>query len=294
MTRYLSSVLFLFVFCTMLPACRLSETEIEEILGLNYPGEPADLSVEQLIMHMEAATDPEGKFKNAKSYILRQVVIEESQKDIDNNPFSQRTKTAVDQYENEIKFRKPDFERQTSYRNGEPFASLLFKNGRAWSIDPKKSKATEITGLQLRLFHVFNSFTHPNNNLEDVFSSIEISTVYLNAARHYRVVCRVDDAEIAPYVMYVDANRFITTKLETILYTDDGQEYHYVSLPDRFEYRSGVLLPTIIKTTAGEDHHDIILLREFELNVTFSEDVFQVPDGKIVIGRKKKQQEEEE
>ena len=165
MTRYLSSVLLLFVFCAMLPACRLSDVEIEEMLGLNYPGEPADLTVEQLIKHMDAATDPEGKFKNAKSYILRQVVIEESQKDVDNNPFSQRTKTAVDQYENEIKFRKPDFERQTSYRNGEPFASLLFKGGRAWSIDPKKSKATEITGHQLRLFHVFNSFSHPNNNL---------------------------------------------------------------------------------------------------------------------------------
>ena len=49
----------------------------------------------------------------------------------------------------------------------------------------------------------------------------------------------------------------------------------------------------ITKTTIGEDRHDIILLKEFELNVTFSEDVFQVPDGKIVIGRKKQQQEEE-
>ena len=293
MTRYLSSVLFLFVFCAMLPACRLSDVEIEEMLGLNYPGEPADLSVEQLIMHMEAATDPEGKFKNAKSYILRQVVVEESEKDVDTNPFSQRTKTSVDQYENEIKFRKPDFERQTSYRNGEPFASLLFKGGRAWSIDPKKSKATEITGHQLSLFHVFNSFTHPNTNLEDVFSDIDISTVYDNGKRLYRVVCRVDDADIAPYVMYVDAKRFITVKLETILYTDDGQEFLYVSLPDRFEKRNGVLMPTITKTTIGEDRHDIILLKEFELNVTFSEDVFQVPDGKIVIGRKKQQQEEE-
>ena len=146
MTRFLSSILFACVLCAMLPACRLSETEIEEMLGLNDPGEPADLTVEQLIKHMEAATDPEGNFKNAKSYILRQVIVEETQKEVDDNPFSQRTKSSVDQYESELKFRKPDFERQTSYRNGEPFASLLFKEGRAWSIDPKKSRATEITG----------------------------------------------------------------------------------------------------------------------------------------------------
>ena len=107
------------------------------------------------------------------------------------------------------------------------------------------------------------------------------------------MVCRADDIEIAPYVIYVNANTFITSKMETILYTDDGEEYHYVSLPDRFEYRNGVLLPTIIKTTTGDDRHDVILLKEFELNVTFSEDVFQVPEGKIVIGRKKQQQEEE-
>ena len=285
MTRFLSSVLFVFVFCSMLPACRLSEAEIEEMLGLNDPGEPANLSVEQLIMHMEAATDPEGNFKNAKSYILRQVIVEESQKDVDDSPFTQRKKTSVDQYETEIKFRKPDFERQVSYRKGEPFASLLFKEGRAWTIDPKKDKATEITGHQLRLFHVFNSFSHPNNNLEDVFSNIDISTVYLRGARHYRVVCRTDDVEIAPYVMYVHADTFVTTKMETILYTDDGQEYLYVAIPDRFEKRNGVLIPTITKTTIGEDRHEVILLREFELNVTFSEDVFKVPEGKIKIGR---------
>lgn len=289
MIRLLSSILFAFVLCTMLPSCKLSEAEIEELLGLNDPGEPADLTVEQLIKHMEAATDPEGNFKNAKSYILRQVIVEETQKDADDNPFTQRTKPSVDQYESELKFRKPDFERQTSYRNGEPFASLLFKEGRAWTIDPKKNRATEITGHQLRLFHVFNSFSHPNNNLEDVFSRIDISTVYLRGARHYRVVCRTDDLEIAPYVMYVNADTYITTKMETILYTDDGEEFLYLAIPSKFEKRSGVLMPTVTSTTIGEDRHEVILLKEFELNVTFSDDVFQVPDGKIAIGRKKEQ-----
>ena len=286
MTRFLSSVLFIFVFCAMLPACKLSEEEIDAMLGLNDPGEPANLSVEQLIKHMEAATDPESRFKNAKSYILRQVIVDETMVDADDSPFTQRMKKSIDQYESEIKFKKPDFERQVSFRNGEAFSVLLFKNGRAWSIDPKKNKATEITGHQLRLCHVFNSFSHPNNNLEDVFSTIDISTVYLNGARHYRVVCRVDDLEIAPYVMYVNADTFITTKMETILYTDDGQELLYVARPTRFEKRNGVLMPTITNTTIGEDRHEVIHLSEFELNVTFSDDVFQVPEGQIKIGRK--------
>ena len=63
MTRIFSAMFFLFVLCAMLPACKLSDAEIEEMLGLNDPGEPADLTVDQLIMHMDAATDPEGKFK---------------------------------------------------------------------------------------------------------------------------------------------------------------------------------------------------------------------------------------
>ena len=45
MTRLLSSVLML-LFCAILPACKLSEVEIEEMLGLNDPGEPADLTVD--------------------------------------------------------------------------------------------------------------------------------------------------------------------------------------------------------------------------------------------------------
>ena len=285
MTRFFTSVLML-LLCALLPACKLSEAEIEEMLGLNDPGEPADLTVDQLIKHMEAATDPEGKFKNAKSYILRQVIVEESEEDADGNPFTQKTKKSIDQYESELKFRKPDFERQTSYRNGEPFACLLFKEGQAWTIDTKKNQATSITGHQLRLFRVFNSFSHPNNNLEDVFSHIDISTVYIKGARHYRVVCRTDDLEIAPYVMYVHADTYITTRMETILYTDGGQEFLYRAIPSRYEKRSGVLMPTIISTAIGEDRNDVILLKEFELNVTFSDDVFQVPEDKIKIGRK--------
>ena len=285
MTRFFTSVLML-LLCALLPACKLSEAEIEEMLGLNDPGEPADLTVDQLIKHMEAATDPEGKFKNAKSYVLRQVIVEESEEDADGNPFTQKTKKSIDQYESELKFRKPDFERQTSYRNGEPFACLLFKEGQAWTIDTKKNQATSITGHQLRLFRVFNSFSHPNNNLEDVFSHIDISTVYIKGARHYRVVCRTDDLEIAPYVMYVHADTYITTRMETILYTDGGQEFLYRAIPSRYEKRSGVLMPTIISTAIGEDRNDVILLKEFELDVTFSDDVFQVPEDKIKIGRK--------
>ena len=49
-------------------------------------------------------------------------------------------------------------------------------------------------------------------------------------------------------------------------------------------------MPTITKTIIGEDRHEVVLLKEFELNVTFSDDVFEVPEGKIAIGRKKKQE----
>ena len=76
------------------------------------------------------------------------------------------------------------------------------------------------------------------------------------------------------------------TRMETILYTDDGQEFLYRAIPSRYEKRSGVLMPTIISTTIGEDRNDVILLKEFELNVTFGDDVFQVPEDKIKIGRK--------
>ena len=85
--------------------------------------------------------------------------------------------------------------------------------------------------------------------------------------------------------MYVNANTFLTSKMETILYTDDGQEFLYVARPDNFEKRSGVLMPTITKTTIGEDRHEVVLLREFELNVKFSDDVFKVPENQIKIGR---------
>lgn len=254
----------------------LSEREQMEMLSLDQPVQKADMSPVQLVRLMEQATDPDKAMRNAKSYLLRQRIRDRREAEDSDFFLAERSKTSYEEYETEIKFQRPDSLRQTSYRNGTPFAVLLYLDDRAWTINPSNRRAKEITGKQLELFRVFNSFSNPSYDLLDVFPSPEIAVTYLDKERHYRLVCRTTNPDIAPYVLYVNAKTFLTTKAETILYADDGRQYLYTATPSNFKWYSSVLLPerTIIKVA---DLEEICTVDAFALNVKFQPEDFEVP-----------------
>ncbi len=260
-----------------LAACGgLSEREQMEMLSLDQPVHPADMSPVQLVACMELATDPDGAMRNAKSYLLKQRI--RNRRDAEDSDFFlvERGKTTYEEYETEIKFQRPDWQKQTSFRNGKAFLSLLYRDNQAWTINPNNRRAKEITGHQLELFRVFNSFSDPSRNLLDIFPSPEIAVVYLNKERHYRLVCRTTHPDIAPYVLYVNAKTFLTTKAETILYTDDDRQFLYTATPANFKWYSGVLLPeSIIIKVAGLE--EVCTIDTFALNVNFQPEDFAVP-----------------
>ena len=260
-----------------LAACGgLSEREQMEMLSLDQPTHPADMSPVQLVAFMEQATDPDDAMRDANSYLLKQRIRDRREAEDSDFFLVERGKTTYEEYETEIKFQRPDWLKQTSFRNGKAFSSLLYRDDHAWTINPSNRRAKEITGKQLELFRVFNSFSDPSRDLLDIFPSPEISVVYLNKERHYRLVCRTTNPDIAPYVLYVNAGTFLTTKAETILYTDDGRQYLYTATPSNFKWYSGVLLPErIIIKVAGLE--EVCTVDTFALNVKFQPEDFAVP-----------------
>lgn len=239
------------------------------LLELNPPDEESDLSVSQLIERVREATDPKGVYLNCNGYILRQTAISKEK----------RGKTVVDHYTvTEKKFRQPGQMRQTTYQNGIPVQTLLFKDNKAWIID-KNGKAEEYNGQGMELFKNYIGFSDPKATEQTLFSTVELGVVYLDGIRTYRMICRTSDPNLPPYVEYIDAKTFLPVRLETIQYTADGRQLRYTAEPQDYRWASNVLIPTVTLVTVGENKTEEYETTEFMINPNLSELDFQVSEG---------------
>lgn len=260
----LSLAAFLILFAA---ACETIPHDI--LLELNPPDEESDLSVSQLIERVRNATDPKGVYLNCDGYILRQTAISKEK----------RRKTVVDHYTvTEKKFRQPGQMRQTTYQNGIPIQTLLFKDNKAWIID-KNGKAEEYSGQGMELFKNYIGFSDPKATEQTLFSTVELGVVYLDGIRTYRMICRTGDPNLPPYVEYIDAKTFLPVRLETVQYTADGKQLRYTAEPQDYRWVSNVLIPTVTLVTVGENKTEEYETTEFVINPNLSDLDFQVNEG---------------
>ncbi len=244
-------------------SCTWLDADLLDLSG----GEPADITIDQLYERMSAATDPEGVYAKAKSYRLIQEV--ESVDALGKNR---------DYYSTEVLFKQPDFIKQISLRNGVPFAMILFRDGSAWNIDPRTKKSQKLPeGTGLNLIKTFSGMLKPGNNYKTIFQDVQIDVSYSEGKKYYRLICRVADPNIAPYVFYIDAETYLTRKLETILYSNDGAGSRslYVAITEDYEWISKVRMPRrSLITVNGKT--DISKLVSFVLNPDLPDSEFSV------------------
>lgn len=260
--------------CVMLctaSCATMSREEQEKMLRLDREVQASDMSSMQLIEAMQKAMDPQKKFYNAQKYIMKQRTVSEHEEE-------KRRVTQV--FLTEIRYAKPDSIRWTHYRDGIPFLISLCKNGEAWNINPENRKYTKLPeGLGLNLFRTSTAMLNPSKTYLDIFKSVEIASVHEDGCRCYRLVCQAFDEEIAPYVVYVDAETFLTRKLETIIYGNDGSQSLYTSIPREYTWyeNNTVRMPavTVIRTARSQD---ISTITDFHINPNIPDSDFELPE----------------
>ncbi len=244
----------------LLAACE--SVSNEELLDIT-PGMPSDITLEQLIEKMQKATDPEKVYRNAKSYALIQ--------DVESVDGKTRTN-----YSTEVLFKAPGFIRQTSKKNGKPMTTIIYRMGEAWYINPKNQKAVQVTGKDLNLIRAFTRMLNPGMTVKDIFQSIDLDICVRDNTRYYRMVCRLDDPEIAPYVFYVDMQTCLTRRLETVIYYGGDDSSLYVAISEDYRWYDKVRMPARSLITAN-DKTDISKIISFQLNPEISNSVFELP-----------------
>ncbi len=247
----------------MASSCTWLEGDLLDLSG----GEPADITIDQLYKRMSAATDPKGVYAKAKSYRLIQEV--ESVDGVSKNR---------DYYSTVVLFKQPDFIKQISLRNGVPFSMILFRDNSAWNIDPRTRKSQKLPeGTGLNLIKTFSGMLKPGNNYKTIFQDVQIDISYSEGKKYYRLICRVADPNIAPYVFYIDAETYLTRKLETVLYSNDGAGSRslYVAVSEDYEWISDVKMPRRSRITVS-GKTDISKLISFTLNPDLPDSDFNV------------------
>ena len=195
-------------------------------------GTPADITVDELIRKMDRATDPQKVYANVKSYYMKQVLTS------DNVNGSEESVS-------EIYWKAPGYLKQISYRNGEVINIIISRDGRFWYVNPKTKKSREIKGKDAQLVKAFTDIATPGLNYKKIFHSVSIDQI-LDPERDrvmYRLICRVENPEIAPYVFYIDPKTWLTDRCETILYGQDGSQRLYIADSEEYEMENGVRMP---------------------------------------------------
>lgn len=261
-----SALLFLFTACGFYTR----EEQLSMLrLGMYSPTiHKSDLSVQQLIEAMQRANDPHKRFANANRYILKQKTVSEIE--------VERKRTSQE-YVTEIKFRKPDSIRWTHYRNGRPFKINICRNGSVWEIDPLSKRSKKIPeGFGLDLFRTMIALLNPSKTYLDIFQSVTIDKVLEEGTPCYRLVCQAYNQEISPYVIYVNDKTFLTMKVETIQFMDDGSQTLYVSIPQEYTWFGDILMPRITTVTLS-GRKNISTVVEFMIDPVIPEEDFLPP-----------------
>jgi len=239
-------------------------TGCQDLLHLE-PMEPADITVPELIKQMSKATDPDQRYRNCKSYLMKQTL-------------SVMQSGAKATMSIETRFQAPDKMRITTYKDKKPTIIEIYNAGNAWRYDCATRKTTQVPkGLPTELMRIFTQMGTPSMDATKIFKTVSIDMQIQDGYRTYRLICDPGVKGIAPYVLYINGKTFLTERMETIMYIN-GEEYLYVNVPADYTWyeNNSIRLPATSTVKLMETTR-ISKMTDFKINLEFPASEFLPP-----------------
>jgi outer membrane lipoprotein-sorting protein len=225
-------------------------------------GEENVLSIKELCSKIRDAADPDGFFRNAESYLIRQKI------------------TVIGgergEFYGEIKFKKPDKIRSSYFYKGKLMSAVVINGGKAWNISGADGSASDISGIEFDRLKLFHQIANPSTALSDVFEDIRFEKTEENGESFYVLSCRTKLENIPAIVFYVGAKDFLQRRM--ISSDDKGNPYSAeivkYSLIDR------ILIPSETKVLTGGVQQQIVL-ETFKINIDIDDSEFGIEQKQI-------------
>lgn len=192
-----------------------------------------DITIEELEKRMAQATDPEGRYAQSRSFVMKQVV--ETKRFLD-QPLVQMVET---------KFMRPAFFKITTYDDNRPTVAVISNGENTWFADYNAGKVKVLDAVALRKVKRLNDITKPGSKLSEVFKDIRIFKCRIGDEDFYKIECPGEDGE--GLNVYVDADSCQITRISVsengkVIYDSSLKEYGLyegVRIPEETAIRSG-------------------------------------------------------
>ncbi|MCP3965845.1 MAG: hypothetical protein GY750_01725 [Lentisphaerae bacterium] len=224
---------------------------------------PADISLNVLELKMRQAMDPTGGYRNAQTYIQKQML------EIKRDWIGKKSFIV------EIKFKRPDLFKTTTIEDNRKRDAVIFNGKKAWLVDYKNNQVAEIKGPKLEKLKVIFGLGRPDSTYQDLFKKVVITETTFDDQPYYKLLCISKIKDQDPISIYVGKNNFLTKRLETIERVN-GQKEKYVSTIEKYSMHDGVMIPA--ETTVQLDNvkqKSIVIL--YKLNAKIKDSEFKPP-----------------
>ena len=215
----------LFTLAALLMLCGCSSLPDETL-------SPADLTVGELEQRMTRATDPEGHYAKAQSFVMRQ---ELTTKRFLDSPIVQMVET---------KFMRPECFKITTYDENKPSVAIISNGTNSWVADYNSRKIRVLDADALRQIKRLGEITRPGSKLSQIFPDIKVEKCRLGGETYYKLSCPGEKG--FDLNIYVDADNYQT---ERITIVSDGRLIYDSSLKGYGLYE-GVRIPEETSVTS--------------------------------------------
>ena len=224
----------------------------------------SELTVHQLENRMRQAMDPTGRFVNAKTYVMRQQIS--TSRGWLEPPLLQMV---------EVKFRRPDQFKLTTYTDNDPETSIIVNGSSGWIVDVKRKKITKLNEEALSRVLVMAKLTNPGSKLGNVFDKVSIDRSRVDGEDFFRLTCENNGRK--PIYIYVDTKEYLNRRMRMRFEFNGGRGgFDYDSQMLKYSMYEGVRIPdeSIIRQAGVEQTSKVIY---YKLDVSLEDNDFRPP-----------------
>lgn len=211
-----------------------------------------DITLEVLERKMIRARDPQGLFRQARTYLQRQVI---------------RVGRAA--YLMEVRYQAPDCFKITTIRDNAPESAIILNGNSGWSVDYKQQAVTPIVGESLFQLKTLYNISNPAESYQHLFRQVELSLVLIDGEEFYKMICTAKLENNPQLILYIGKDSYLLRRISI-------PSLKYSSIISGYSLYEGVMIPqeTVIAVDQRRTTAKII---ENLLNIPFDQSEFLPP-----------------
>ena len=178
---------------------------------------------------MQKAMDPNGRFAQAETCVMRQQIS------TDPGWLEPPEIQMV-----EVKFRRPDHFKLTTYTDNEAKNAIIASGGSGWLVDMERKKVITLDHQALQRVLAMVRLANPANRIEDVFEKVSIDRSRIDGEDFYRLTCV--NGKNNPIYIYVDGREYLNRRMR-MKFSGNGKSFDYDARMLAYSMYEGVKIP---------------------------------------------------